>query len=168
MAVDAFLELKDITGESQDATMNKKGAMDILDFNFHMHQPGGAGYGGGAGVGKVDFHDISIMKRFDTASPTLMGFCANGKHISKGTITVRKAGGPEPVDYLIIGLEDCLITAYSPSGLATGDGHESLTLTFSKFKLQYTSQDKTGKKDKSPEFGWDVKTNQQISGKAGS
>jgi type VI secretion system secreted protein Hcp len=165
MAVDAFLKLDGITGESQDE--KHKGEIDLLDVTFHMSNPEGAGYGGGIGAGKVDFNHISISKRIDFATCNLMGVCASLKHIPKGVITIRKAGGDKPVDYMIITIEEVGVVGYAPSGLASGDGTEHLDLTFSKFKMQYTSQSEKGAKDKTVDFGWDVKANKQISGAAG-
>ena len=38
-----------------------------------------------------------------------MLFCANGKHIAKGKLTVRKAG-ENPLEYLKITLKNILVT----------------------------------------------------------
>ena len=84
--------------------------------------------------------------------------CANGKHIKNGIVTLRKAG-EHPLEYLVIKLEDVVISSMTPSGLGSGDGLEHLTLNFAKIKMTYTSQKQDGTKDKTNEFGWDVNKN---------
>lgn len=155
MAVDGFLKLDGITGESQ--VKGHEGEIDILDVHWSLNQPASEHYGGGGGQGKVDFHDISFTKRFDFSSPTLMIQCAKGTHIANGTVTLRKAGGDDPVDYLVIKLEQVLVSSLTPSGLGSGDGLEHLTLNFAKVKMTYTQQSEKGAKGKTNEFGWDAK-----------
>ncbi len=159
MAADGFLKLTGVTGESRDD--KHSGEIQITDVQWHLHQTGSMGYGGGGGTGRVDFHDISFTKRFDFSSPILMGYCANGKHIQDGLVTIRKAG-ENPLEFLKIKLTDIMVTSQSPSGLGSGDGMEHLTLNFSKFHLEYTAQKQDGTKDKSNEFGWDVNVNKKF------
>ena len=90
MAVDMFLKLDGIEGESKDA--KHAGEIDIESFAWGMAQTGSGHRGTGSGTGKVDVHDITITKVVDKSSPSLMLACANGKHIAKGSITVRRAG----------------------------------------------------------------------------
>jgi len=71
MAVDIFLELTDVEGESQDKTMKDKKAMDILAWSWGMSQPGSTHFGQGGGAGKVNVQDISLTKYVDAASATL-------------------------------------------------------------------------------------------------
>ena len=162
MAVDGFLKLDGIKGESEDDA--HKGEIDILDVHFALQQTGSGGHGGGSGTGKVDFHDISFTKRFDFSSPVLMGKCADGSHIKDGLVTLRKAAGTDnkPLDYLKIKMEDIVISAVTPSGLGSGDGMEHLTLNFAKIVMDYTTQTKTGGKGDNVSFGWDVKANKKL------
>jgi type VI secretion system secreted protein Hcp len=153
MALDGFLKLDGIKGESRDVTHPDE--IQILDVHFSMK------YGAGGGIGKVDFHDISFTKRFDLSSPTLMGLCANGKHIKEGVATFRKAG-EHPVEYLKIKMEDMIISSVTTSGLGSGDGMEHLTLNFSKIKMTYTPQNQRGTKGSAADFGWDVNANKQF------
>jgi type VI secretion system secreted protein Hcp len=158
MAVNGFLKLDGIKGESADDTHKEQ--IDILDVHFALSQPASGGYGGGSGTGKVDFHDISFTKRFDLSSPTLMGLCANGKHIKNGVCELFKAG-ETPHLYLKIKMEDIIISSVTPSGLGSGDGMEHLTLNFAKIIMDYTAQNEKGGKGDNVTFGWDVKANKQ-------
>jgi len=161
MTVDAFMKLDKIKGESK--VDGHEGEIDILDVHFALNQTGSAGYGGGMGTAKVDFHDLSVTKRFDKASPLLMGKCAGGEHIANGLITLRKAAGPDskPLDYLKIKMDDIIITNVQPSGLGGGDGMEHVTIQFSKIDMEYQEQKQDGSKGDNVPFGWDVKANKR-------
>jgi type VI secretion system Hcp family effector len=162
MAADGFLKLDGIKGESM--VDGHIGEIDILDVNFALHQIGSGAYGGGSGTGKVDFHDISFVKRFDVSSPTLMGKCADGTHIKTGLVVLRKAAGTDnkPLDYLKIKMEEIIVSAVTPSGLGSGDGMEHITLNFAKIVMDYTAQTATGGKGDNVTFGWDVKAGKKI------
>jgi type VI secretion system secreted protein Hcp len=153
MAVDMFLKLEGPPVEGESKVKGYEGQIQILDVHFGINQPAGGHFGGGSGVGKADFHDISVTKRFDLSSPTLMGFCANGKHFDKGTVVMRKVSGDkEPMIWLKIEMNHVLISACTPSGLGGGEGMEHLTLNFDKIKMDYTSQKEDGTKDKTKTF----------------
>jgi type VI secretion system secreted protein Hcp len=157
MAVDMFLKLDGIKGESKDH--KHKDTIHIESFSWGLSQTGSFGAAGGGGAGKVSVHDISITKFLDKSSPDLMLHCANGKHIKEGLITVRKAG-EHPVEYLKIKLTDILVSGVQHAGHGSDLLTESLTLNFAKFHLTYTEQDAAGKPvSPSQEMGWDVKAN---------
>jgi type VI secretion system secreted protein Hcp len=160
MAVDMFLQLDGIKGESKDH--KHKGEIDIMSFSWGMSQTGSFGVGGGGGAGKVNVQDLSVMKKVDVASTSLMLACASGKHVPKAILTIRKAGD-KPLEYLKITMEDLLISSVQSSGSGGGEiPMESLSLNFNKVKMEYTEQDKTGAAQKPVLFGWDVKANQKV------
>jgi type VI secretion system secreted protein Hcp len=157
MAGDMFLMLDGIKGESADD--KHKGEIDIESFSWGLSQSGSGHRGSGSGTGKVDISDISIMKRVDKASPTLMLACANGKHIVKGKLTVRKAG-ENPLDYLTIDLDSILVSSYQLSGSdGGGTPTESVSLNFVKVKTEYWTQSDKGAKGENANFSWDVAKN---------
>jgi type VI secretion system secreted protein Hcp len=159
MASDGFLKLDGVQGESRDEKHPNE--IQVHDIQFGLQQEGSMHYGGGGGTGKVNFHDVSFSKKFDFASPVLMGYCANGKHIPKGLVTIRKAG-EHPLEFLKIKLEDIIVSSMSSSGFGSGDGIEHLSLNFAKVHFEYTSQKQDGSKDKTNEFGWDVNANKKM------
>jgi len=157
MAVDQFLKLDGIDGESQDD--KHKDTMDVLAWSWGMSQSGTTHMGSGGGAGKVNVQDISVTKYIDKASPVLMQFIAKGTHIPKGLLTVRKAGD-KPLEYVKIEMEDIMITSASTGGSGGEDRlTENVTLNFSKFKVVYTEQGKDGAAGKAPEFGFDIAAN---------
>jgi type VI secretion system secreted protein Hcp len=159
MAVDMFLQLDGIKGESKDH--KHKEEIQIESFSWGMSQTGTFGAGGGGGAGKVQVHDISITKFVDKASPSLMLHCCNGKHISKGLITVRKAGD-KPLEYLKIKLTDILISSVQHAGHGSDLMSENLSLNMAKFEVEYLEQDNKGGVGGSFPMGWDLKANQKL------
>jgi len=156
--VDMFLKLTGIKGESGDH--KHKDEIHIESFSWGMNQTGTHGAGGGGGAGKVSVHDISLTKFVDKSSPALMLFCANGKHVPEGLITVRKAG-EKPLEYLKIKLNDILISGVQHAG----HGEfltENVTLNFAKFHMEYQVQNSDGSGSPGGEMGWDVKANQKF------
>jgi type VI secretion system secreted protein Hcp len=156
MAVDMFLKLDGVKGESKDS--KHSGEIHIESFSWGLNQTGIHGTGGGGGAGKVSVHDISITKFLDKASPALMLFCANGKHIANGLLTVRKAG-EKPLEYLKIKLVDILISGVQVAGHGSEQLSENVTLNFAKFHVEYLEQKSDGSGQPAGEMGWDVKAN---------
>jgi type VI secretion system secreted protein Hcp len=157
MAMDILLKLDGVTGESKIADHEKE--IDILSWSWGASQSGSAHVGGGAGSGKVNVQDIHITKYLDAASSTLFRFCCNGKHIAKGTLTVRKAG-EKPVNYLTIDLEEIIVTSITGGGSGGEDRlTENVSLNFGKFKYEYFTQEDTGTKGKSAPLTWDIAAN---------
>src|SRR5215204_6521956 len=99
MAVDMFLKLDPIKGESQDD--KHKDEIDVLSWSWGMHQTGTTHQGTGGGAGKVSVQDLTFTHYVDKASADLIKACTKGDHIAKGTLVVRKAGG-EALEYIKI------------------------------------------------------------------
>jgi type VI secretion system secreted protein Hcp len=156
MAIDMFLKLDGIKGESLDH--KHAGEIHIESWSWGMSQTGAHGAGGGGGAGKVSVHDISITKFVDKASPALMLHCCSGKHIPNGLVTVRKAGD-KPLEYLKMKLQDILISGVQEAGHGGDQLTENVTLNFAKFHVEYTEQKADGSGSPGGEMGWDVKAN---------
>src|SRR5258705_4698279 len=142
MAVDMFLKMDGIKGESVDD--KHKDEIDVLSWSWGMSQSGSAHTGGGAGAGKVNVHDLSVTKYIDVSSPDLYLSCCNGKHLKDAKLVVRKAG-ENPLEYLIVTLEDVIVSSVSNGGSGGGDRlTENGTLNFARGKGGHTAQDAKG------------------------
>jgi type VI secretion system secreted protein Hcp len=157
MAVDMFLALDGLKGESADS--KHKGEIDVLAWSWGLSNTGTFHHGEGGGAGKANFQDISITKYIDKGSTDLIYSCASGKHIAKAKLTVRKAG-ENPLEYLTFEFENILVAAVSTGG---SGGEERLTenisLNFGKFKMEYWTQGAKGEKGENGNVGWDVAAN---------
>jgi type VI secretion system secreted protein Hcp len=159
MAVDIFLKLDGVKGESQDS--KHKGEIDVLSWSWGMTQSGTTHMGSGGGSGKVSVQDLSITKFLDAATPTLQLFCANGKHIRTGTLTVRKAG-ENPLEYLKIDLKEIIVTSVSTGGSGSQDQlTENISLNFVQFHTTYTPQTPEGGADVAKEAKWHIAKNEE-------
>jgi hypothetical protein len=87
--------------------------------------------------------------------------CATGEHIKEATFTVRKAGKGQQ-EFLIIKMNDIIITGVAPSG--AGDGAataEHVALQFAKVDLEYKPQKPDGSLDAGLHFKYDIKGNKE-------
>ena len=161
MASDIFAKIGDIKGESVDA--KHKDEIEVLSFSWGVTNPGSGphgGGGGGGGTGKAMFQNISIIHKIDKASPLLMRACATGRHITEATITHRKPGKGKQ-DYLIVKLNDIIVTAVI-DGVASGQpGSETVGLAFAKIDFEYKPQKADGSLDTGIHFKFDLKTNKE-------
>jgi type VI secretion system secreted protein Hcp len=161
MAVDMFLDIPGVEGESVDKTYAKK--IDVLNFQWGLSQSGSFHLGTGGGAGKVSVRDIQIEKMVDNASANLMFHCASGKHLSSARLIVRKAAGDSPVDYFIIEMTNVLVAGLETLGVKGNDiPRESVTLNFAQVKFIYKTQQDDGSPGPDSTFGWDVQKNAKI------
>lgn len=158
MAVDMFIKIGDIVGEANDKT--HKDSIDVLAWSWGMSQSGTTHLGGGGGAGKVNVQDLSFTKYIDSSSNALILACCNGKHYPEATLTVRKAGGT-PVEYVVIKLEEVMVTSVSSGGSGGEDRlTENVTLNFAKFTYKYQPQDEKGaKKGGTKDAVWNIAEN---------
>ena len=160
MAMDMFIKIGTLEGESKDKTHAKE--IDVLAWSWGLSNSGSAQLGGGAGAGKVNVQDLSFTKYIDKSTPDLMLACCNGKHFTEATLTVRKAG-ETPLEYLKIKLTDLIITSLSTGGSGGEDRlTENVTLNFAKVNVDYVEQTATGGEGAKPKMGWDIAGNVKI------
>jgi len=133
-----FLKVQGVTGEASDPT--HKGEINIVSWSWGMDSPREAITG--LAKGRVVVSELNIVKRVDQSSATLMSFLRNNKVVPLAQLTVRKAGD-EPFEYFKIEMENVKVTSLK----AESDDDElveHLSLGFSKVRVTYTPQGKTG------------------------
>lgn len=157
MAVDFFLKLGDIKGESTDATY--KDWIEVLAWSWGMSQSGTMHTGTGGGTGKVSVQDFSVTKYVDKSTPNIMQKCCTGKHYDKATFIARKAGD-KPLDYVKLEMEQVIVTSASTGG-SGGEEQvtENVTLNFAKYKYEYTPQTEKGAKGGAITQTFDIRRN---------
>src|SRR2546428_8645908 len=151
MAVDMFMKIDGIKGESGDD--KHKEEIDVLSWSWGMSQSGSAHMGGGAGAGKVNVNDLSFTKYIDVASPDLYLSCCNGKHLKDAKLVVRKAG-ENPLEYIIVTMEDVIVSSVSNGGSGGEDRPtENETPHFARVKVDLAAHDGHGEGRAQPEIG---------------
>jgi type VI secretion system secreted protein Hcp len=146
MAFDAFIKFTGVDGESKRKGFEKH--IEIYSFSLGASNPTTIGAGGGGGAGKVSISSFNLMKKSDITSPVLFQKCCMGEHFDKVTVTLNKAGGTAPVDFLKYEFEKVFVESIQWSGSSGGDDTptESVSLSFGKVVITYTAQDEKGAK----------------------
>jgi type VI secretion system secreted protein Hcp len=159
-AVDYFLKLEGIEGESHDS--KHKNEIELLSWSFGATQSGTMHTAGGGGAGKVAMQDLTVSKLVDKASPKLLLACANGEHITKATLVARKAG-KEQQEYYKITLTDVLVSGYNTSGHSqSGLPLDQISLNFGKIECEYKEQKIDGSLGGVIKTGYDLKQNKAV------
>lgn len=142
-AVDYFLKIDGIPGESQDH--KHKDEIQLESFSWGASQGGGFSYGGGGGAGKVQMQDFHFVMKINKATPKLFLACANGEHIKSAVLTCRKAG-KEQQEFLVVKLSDVLVSSYQSGGSGGADvvPMEQISFNFSKVEFEYKEQKADG------------------------
>jgi type VI secretion system secreted protein Hcp len=157
MAVDMFMLIEGVKGESKDKV--HKDSIDVLAWSWGMANAGTFHTGSGGGAGKVNVQDLSFTKWVDKASADLMLACCNGKHIKQAKLIVRKAG-EQPLEYVVITMTDVLVTGVSTGGSGGEDRlTENVTLNFAKVHFQYKVQTAKGGGEDGGQYTWDISGN---------
>ena len=151
MAADIFAKLGDIKGESIDD--KHKDEIEVLSFSWGVASGGGPSPD--AFAGKATFQDLSIVHRVDKASPLLLKACATGVRLKEATITHRKAGKGQQ-EFLIIKMNDVIITGVQHGGGGEQALSETVNLTFAKVDLEYRAQKPDGSIDAGLHFKYDL------------
>jgi type VI secretion system secreted protein Hcp len=159
MAIDYFLRIDGVSGESLDA--KHKGEIDVESWSWGETNPGPPGAGGG-GAGKVQMQDFNFTAKFSKASPNLIIACASGKHFKSAVLTARKAGKGQQ-EFLTFSLSDVLVSAYQTGGAESEVvPADSVSLNFTKIQVEYKQQNPDGSLGASIKAGWDVKQHKQF------
>ena len=140
MAVDYFLKIDGIDGESQDD--KHKDWIEVLSFSVGT-SPGGT-TGGGASRERTTHNDFQIVKSMDKASPLLAMASCDGKSPGQAMFVARKAAGRDQQEYLKIKLTDIVISSYNTTGSSDDTPLETVSLNFSKMEIEYAPQKPDG------------------------
>lgn len=159
MAVDYFLKLAGIEGESADA--KHKGELEPESFGWGVAQTPSTSDGRGGGAGKPQFRELDFVQRANSSSAKLFLACATGQHLKEAVLTARTAG-KTPLEFLTIRLTDVRVSSFEET--ATGSEHplEHATLSFARIEITYRPQGPAGKALPELRAGYDLKLNRKL------
>jgi type VI secretion system secreted protein Hcp len=123
MAIDAYLHIEGIKGESMDD--KHKEWIECLDVDFGVDQPRSpvSSTAGGHTTARAEFDEVVVAKHTDLSTPILLQHCAMGKTIPKAKFEFFRAdGNGERVKYFEMVLEHVLISSVKP-GIKPGGRH---------------------------------------------
>ena len=163
MAIDVFLQIDGINGESMDD--KHKDWIECTTVTWGVKQPRSAtaSTGGGHTAERCEHEEVVIDKLADLASPILLQTCSAGKTIPKAKLEFMRADGQgDRVKYFEIELENVLIGAIKPKVEEGAIIQEKVGLKFSKIKWKYTQQKVSGGAGGNTSGGWDLATNKIV------
>jgi len=163
MAIDVYLQIDGIKGESTDTT--HKDWIECQHVSWEVLQPKSAtaSTGGGHTAERCEHSDILLHKLADLSTPLLLQNSSSGKTIPSARIEFMRADGDgNRVKYFEIELKDVLIGGVSPS-VSEGDIlKEELRLKFSQVKWKYTQQKVSGGTGGNTSGGWNLSQNKVV------
>ena len=154
-AVDYFLKIDGIQGESRDD--RHKDEIDIESFSWGETQSGTFAVGGGGGSGKISMQDFHFTMPVNKASPALFLACAQGDHIKNAILTCRKAGRDQQ-EFLKVTMNNVLVSSFQIGGAGGVVPTDQISLNFAKIEVEYQEQDATGKVVGSIKTWFDLKS----------
>jgi type VI secretion system secreted protein Hcp len=160
MAIDVYLQIDGIKGESTDA--EHKGWIEITSAQWGVTQPKSAtaSTGGGHTAERCEHRSISLTKLADMSSPLLMQNRSAGRTIPRAKLEFLRADGQgERVKYYEVELENVLIGSINQAVHEGSVLHDSIGLKFSKVKWKYTQQKIAGGASGNTAGGWDLAIN---------
>jgi len=160
MAIDVYLQIDGIKGESTDST--HEGWIELTSAQWGVTQPKSAtsSTAGGHTAERCELRSISVTKLADLTSPILMQTCAAGKTIPKAKLEFMRADGQgNRIKYYEVELDNVLIGSVNQSVHEGSILQDSMGLKFSKVKWRYTLQKIAGGAGGNTSGGWDLSTN---------
>ena len=142
LASDIFLKLGDIKGESMDS--KHKDWIEVLSWSWGTSTGTGKTRKGTAPA--VCIADLVLTKNVDSSSPQLIMNGVLGQAAKEATLVMRKAG-KEQQEFLIIKMQDVLVSSYQTGGSSNSEAQllDQVVLHFSSISGEYRPQDETGK-----------------------
>jgi type VI secretion system secreted protein Hcp len=157
MAQDIFIKIDGIKGESLDNT--HKGEIEILSWDWDVAQESTMHSGSGGGSGKATIKDLSFIHYIDSATPNLIKYSLDGRHVPNAVLVMRKAGG-NPLEFLTITMSDVVITRVRPRcEINDARSREVVALSFTKVKIEYVPQNAQGSSMGTITAEYDIKAN---------
>ena len=166
MAVDIFLKMDGIPGESQDFSHKEEIVLESFSWGETNTVPGSA-FAGASGqvgrTGRVSMQDFHFTHNFDKASPKLMFAAASGQHIKDAMVTLRKGSASQEnqFEFLVYKFTNVIITGVADAGGHDGPPVESVSFAFQKINVEYKPQTPTGGVAAAVTFAWDLAANKK-------
>lgn len=157
MAIDVYLQIDGIQGESNDAS--HPGWIEISSAQWGVTQPRSrtASTAGGHTVERCEHRTLALSKLTDLSSPILMQTCSMGRTLPKAKLEFMRADGHgNPVKYYEVELENVMIASMDQLVSEGSILHDSIGLRFSKVKWKYTQQKIGGGIGGNTSGGWDL------------
>lgn len=160
MGYDFYLKLDGIDGECTDSKHQKW--IEVVSYSGGVEQLGSIHSAGGQSTtGRANFHDLSVVKYLDAATPKLRKYCAQGEHIKTGELQLCQAT-KDKHPYMKYLLEDVVISSVRASGSGGGEAGlptEEVSMRYAKISWEYTPMNEKGQPQAAQKAHWSLKEN---------
>ena len=178
MAIDIYLSIPGLTDENGTAqpggvVIGSAPYVQVSSFSFGVVNTGAAQTGApntGAGAGKAEFSDLSVVLPVGFSTPPLFRAAAAGTVFQHATLIVQSGGPGGPgspggpggqVTTQKYDLTEVVAVSLAVTGSASGD-QQSLTLRYGAIQITYTPLDAKGNAGTPSTGGYDLTTNKAI------
>jgi type VI secretion system secreted protein Hcp len=156
MAVDAYLQIDGIKGESTDD--KHKQWIEVFNVTGSVHQPRAAtvSTAGGHTTGRAELSNITFKKLADLSSPVLKQHSAMGKTLPKAVFEFMRADSDgKPICYYRVTLENVMVSGITFDSSNGGIINEQVHLAYSKIRWEYVKQSVRGGTEGNTLGSWD-------------
>lgn len=155
MAVDYFLKLDDVKGES--AAKGFTDQIQVLSWSWGGTNVSSVAGSGGSGAGKPSLSDLNTMVNFDKSAPTLFKAMCQGTHYKSGVLSAVKAGGDNK-PYLTVTMSELFVTSIELSA-SSEIPSASVSFSYKSIQIEYSTQSTTGTLTSTGPVKYDLTTN---------
>lgn len=157
MAINAFLKLSDIPGESVDETHPDE--IEVVSYSFGASNV--AGGGGAAGAGRVAFTDLNVTVPQSRATPLLLQRVSDGRPLTEAVLSVARRTSVEDstTDFWTVRLTEVYVTSVNEAFTEDVRPLDAFSLSFATIQWSYRQLDGKGGFDKAVEGGWNLSEN---------
>jgi type VI secretion system secreted protein Hcp len=163
MAVEMYLQIDGITGESQKSGV--QGWIEVTSFSFGGSNPSGVLHGMGSGTGKWTPESFNIVKSVDAATPGLFALNASGGHQANAKFIARlSTGGSTTQTFFEYDMTEVYVDSITWTGseASSGKPQENVSMSAKTHQITYTIQNADGSMGSPVIKGWDVSKNQAM------
>ncbi|MCA9695746.1 MAG: type VI secretion system tube protein Hcp [Myxococcales bacterium] len=158
MAIDIFLKIDNVPGESNDSA--HKDEIELASYCWGVNNPPSAQVP--SATGRPSGAPLKFVKTVDKASPQLLKLCCLGAVIPTVVLSIRRAGANQTpgFDFVKITLQGCVVAAIEQlANPGTDLPVEEVALAYQRIKIAYTSQKPNGAPGPMADAGWDFAAN---------
>jgi type VI secretion system secreted protein Hcp len=161
MSTEWFLRLDPIKGDSTDE--HHRGEHVVRGWTWGVEAvTSGSAPGSGAGAGRADFDDLSLVVPPGRAVGEIVNACARGQRLPVAVLSGRRVGADRG-EFLTITLSDVMVTSTRLSaGDTGGEPTQAVTLTYGKVEVVTRVQDARGGVAEEVRTSWDVHGNREV------
>jgi type VI secretion system Hcp family effector len=158
MAIDAFLKIDGILGESLDAGHKEWIQVREVSHTIKQRISPSTIDTGGMTAAKAEHAPLRVRKWIDKASPVLAEQCSQGKLIRNVTLEFMRSAGDSRVRFIKIELEGVVISEIDMVATENPEDvpFEWVSLSYAKIKWTYTAESRNGEMSGTVPGGWDL------------